>query len=752
VAAYDVQYRTLEGPAWMDWLNGYSETSAIFHGEEGVTYLFRMRACDVVMNKGPYSEDGDTITTVDTIAPSVRVIRPRPGEAATEGIQELRVDACDDTCRLEHGDVLYSLDEGPWIEMTRVLISVSEWRAIVDTSSLTEGDHSLIFQAMDKGGSITAVMVTMVVDNNDPSCEVVSPRSGELVTGIHLFRIIAQDSLAVANVDLHLTGIPGSSHGKAVYNTSSMTWELAVDTVFLPEGEASYTAQAVDTSGRRSPLVGPIHFIVDNQGPIVEFISPSPDEFIVSSAVSVTITVTDLNFDPVEDEVFLKIDQGGWTPMTPAGIWYVLDWDLTDVPDGEHILQARATDKAGHLTIAETIAMVDKHPPEVNVVEPETGAAVMGDVTLVLDVVVPFLDEVQFTLDGKEWTVVEDGTATFDSTMYPDGLAIIEIMAMDLNGAESTTMLSILVDNTPPEIVPVEFPTMGQHVGGEVPFEMFVDDEGGMGTVHADLSGDIATLTVKPSTGVYLFTLDSIGVPDGPVDVVFLAIDRAGNEASLTWTVHVDNTPPEIEVLAPGRDADGTIEFTVDITDDSTISEVQLKIGDRPWVFMFRAVDGTFRHQWDTGTRDNEKDINFKVRATDEVGNTAEQVQRLDVTNPPYAYVGLAILMALVLLGIYILYQRRGKDEVEELVTSEEEEEVVPSEEGEEASEDEKSEGPDKALVDAPDEAPSEVPDAVPTDGEPVEPTPESTGRPKTGTAGTRPPAAQEGWVESADD
>ncbi|MCK5414979.1 MAG: hypothetical protein KAJ35_06335, partial [Thermoplasmata archaeon] len=385
-----------------------------------------------------------------------------------------------------------------------------------------------------------------------------------------------------------------------------------------------------------------------------------------------------------------------------------------------------------------------------------------GEVTVEVEVAEPFLDGVQFSLDGTHWTDVVDGKAIFDSTQYPDGQYILTVKAVDLNGAMSASKISIYVDNTPPEIIPMGFPGMGQHVGGEVPFEMFVDDDGGMGTVRADVSGVIATLTLKPSTGVYLFTLDTSGIPDGPLDVVFLAMDRAGNEASLTWTVHVDNTPPEIEVMAPGRDADGTIEFTVDITDSSTVSQVQLKIGDRPWVFMFRAADGTYHHQWDTGIRDNEKDINFKVKATDEVGNTAEQVQKLDVTNPPYAYIGLAILMALVLLGIYILYQRRGKDE--EVVTSEDDEDVVASEDAEEAPGDEVSEGPAKAPAEALDEEPAKGPDAGPTDGgpvdptaetsteEPAEPAPEPTGRPKTGTAGTRPPAAQEGWVESKDD
>ena len=727
VATYDVQYRTLDGPAWTDWLAGTAEPSAVFHGEEGVTYLFRMRARDAVMNPSRYSNEGDTLTTVDTIAPAVNVISPLPGEAATVGKQELRMDASDDTYRLVLGDVVYSLDGGPWANMTRLMASTTLWRASIDTSSLPDGEYPLTFRATDAARHMTEVTATLVVDNHDPTCDVVSPRTGDMVTGVHLFRIIAEDTLGIGAVDIQLFGLPGISSGTAHYNASSGTWELAVDTTSIGEGQASYTARSIDTSGRRSPVVGPIHYTVDNQGPIIEIINPSPDTFITTETATVRATVTDLHFDPASEEAFVKIGNGGWTAMTPAGSEFLYNWDLTGVADGEHVVQVRASDRASQLTIVEIIAMVDRNPPLVSIIEPGAGAAVTGEVTVEVEVAEPFLDGVQLSLDGSHWTDVVDGTATFDSNQYPDGQYILTAKAADLNGAAAASKISIFVDNTPPDIIPTGFPGMGQQVGGEVPFEMFVDDDDVVGTVRADVGGVIDILTVKPSTGVYLFTLDTSGIPDGPLDVVFLATDRAGNEASLTWTVIVDNTPPEIQVLAPGRDADGTIEFTVDITDVSTVSQVQLKIGDRPWVFMFRAADGTYRHQWDTGTRDNDKDINFKVRATDEAGNTGEQVQKLDVTNPPYAYIGLALLMALVLLGIYILYQRRGK--AEEVLSTEG---VTTTEMDDPATEGEAGKGPDTE--------PSERSEG------------ERTGEHEEEGAETIHAHAQDEWVESKDE
>ncbi|MCK4970590.1 MAG: hypothetical protein KAS77_08690, partial [Thermoplasmata archaeon] len=347
--------RTLDGPAWTDWLTRTAEPSAVFHGEEGVTYLFRMRARDAVMNPSPYSNEGDTLTTVDTIAPVVNVISPLPGEAATDGKQELRVEARDETCRLVLGDVVYSLDGGPWVTMTRLMASNTVWHTSIDTSSLPDGKYPLTFRATDEATHMTEVTATLVVDNHDPTCDGVSPRTGDLITGVHLFRIIAEDTLGIGAVDLQLFGLPGISSGTAHYNASSGTWELAVDTTSLGEGQASYTAQSIDTSGRRSALVGPIQFTVDSQGPVIEIIHPTPDTFITTEAVTVRAMVTDLHFDPATEEAFVKIGNGGWTAMTPAGGEFLYNWDLTDVADGEHVVQVRATDRVSLLTIVETI-------------------------------------------------------------------------------------------------------------------------------------------------------------------------------------------------------------------------------------------------------------------------------------------------------------------------------------------------------------------------------------------------------------
>jgi murein DD-endopeptidase MepM/ murein hydrolase activator NlpD len=69
---YDVQVRDGERGEWVDWMINTTDTAAIFTGQPGHTYYFRVRAMDEVGNWEAYpADDGDTYTLVDpTAAPS----------------------------------------------------------------------------------------------------------------------------------------------------------------------------------------------------------------------------------------------------------------------------------------------------------------------------------------------------------------------------------------------------------------------------------------------------------------------------------------------------------------------------------------------------------------------------------------------------------------------------------------------------------------------------------------------------------
>lgn len=62
---YDIQVRRPQETDWHDWLVNYASTSAIFNGQAGSTYCFRLRAHDIAGNSEAYPSQPGACVTVD---------------------------------------------------------------------------------------------------------------------------------------------------------------------------------------------------------------------------------------------------------------------------------------------------------------------------------------------------------------------------------------------------------------------------------------------------------------------------------------------------------------------------------------------------------------------------------------------------------------------------------------------------------------------------------------------------------------
>jgi hypothetical protein len=113
---YDVQFRRSTEPTWNDWLLYTSDTEAVFNGEEGVTFYFRMRARDAVWNEQLFiGGKGDTQTTVDTQAPTV-TFSDMPGfqDTRTFLVRWIGSDFVPGS-GIRHYDVQVKKEDGPWM-------------------------------------------------------------------------------------------------------------------------------------------------------------------------------------------------------------------------------------------------------------------------------------------------------------------------------------------------------------------------------------------------------------------------------------------------------------------------------------------------------------------------------------------------------------------------------------------------------------------------------------------------------------
>ncbi len=147
---YDVQVRKSTEPSWTDWLVYTTKTSDIFHGEEGVTYYFRMRSRDAVWNEQLYiGGKGDTQTTVDSMEPTVQ-FTDMPGFQHTRTFL-VRWTGTDfqPGSGIRHYDVQVRKESGPWIDW------LSEFKSSQSVYT-ADSDKTYHFRARatDQGGNV----------------------------------------------------------------------------------------------------------------------------------------------------------------------------------------------------------------------------------------------------------------------------------------------------------------------------------------------------------------------------------------------------------------------------------------------------------------------------------------------------------------------------------------------------------------------------------------------------------------------
>ncbi|MBM4249137.1 MAG: hypothetical protein FJ149_06825 [Euryarchaeota archaeon] len=164
ITGYDIQYRDGTGP-WMDWLSGFSNTSAVFTGQDGHTYTFRARAHDLAGNVGAYPDNPRTTTTVRLPggggqAPLVSISTPASGaplkgKAVFDGTA--RALAPGRTVEL----VQWQVDDGPWRDAT----GTGNWSFEWDTTKASRGTHILRVRSFDGVNHSLPAERTVVVDN-----------------------------------------------------------------------------------------------------------------------------------------------------------------------------------------------------------------------------------------------------------------------------------------------------------------------------------------------------------------------------------------------------------------------------------------------------------------------------------------------------------------------------------------------------------------------------------------------------------
>jgi thermitase len=155
------------------------------------------------------------------------------------------------------------------------------------------------------------------------------------------------------------------------------------------------------------------------------------------------------------------------------------------------------------------------------------------------------------------------------------------------------------VDVAPP-VVSFISPTNGTSVSGSVSVAVNASDDTGVTSVAVTIDGSLMTSFVATP---YAFSWNTVSIPDGSHLLSAIATDAAGNTATNTISLTVrnssDTTAPSISVISPsdGAKVSGTVTVTVNATDDTGITRVELYIDS---VLQSSSTSAPFDTKWNT--------------------------------------------------------------------------------------------------------------------------------------------------------
>jgi hypothetical protein len=288
---------------------------------------------------------------------------------------------------------------------------------------------------------------------------------------------------------------------------------------------------------------------------------------------SVTISLTDSTGKPGESKN---------AAATANADEYSADLILTTVPPGKTSLTCSATDK-NQVKGSDSVSTFVDHGPTITVISPtrESAHPLKGGLDVQFTVEPTSLakndagadvDQVVFTLDGKEVDVEETSPGHFQTSLAlddPDQFPVIPGGAITITASNKRTpdpvtasvSYNITIDGAGP-LINIESPAPQAVLGGKVTLIFNITDKGSgvdEKSVSVQLYVNQKPITYDPNNGwsrngdKFTYTFDTTAIePFAPVQTTIniLASDKVGNPSGTgqSLQLYFDNVPPQIDL------------------------------------------------------------------------------------------------------------------------------------------------------------------------------------------------------------
>ena len=559
--------------------------------------------------------------TVDTLDPTVAIDSPADGETVdtADVLIEYTVDGTGTTATVER-----SVDGGAW-EPAGMASTLVE--------SLSEGAHTVDIRATDEAGHEATDSVGFTVDLGVvPTVTITAPGDGA---------VIPEDSVTV-------TWTIENPAGSVEVQLDDGAWVPVTgdSTTFEDLSDGEHTVTVRTTQGGEDSVT----FTVDTTPPTVSISSPADDAVIDSASVVVTWTST----DAVTTE--RKVDGGDYETVTGTST------TVSSLADGEHTVEIRVTDIAGHQASDTVTVIIDTTAPSVEITAPLDGASMGTELTVQFttdDGAGSGVETVEVRMDAGDWLVATGGSHTFSGLIA--GEHTVDVRATDFAGNYATDSVTFTVeeeeDDTTAPSLSITSPANGTSLSTSSVTVTWTASDAGSG---------VATIEVKLDSGVWTTVTGSsrefATLTEGSHTVSVRVTDNAGNEATASVTFMVDTVDPSLTIDSP-EDGMETEETSVTITWTCTdtgcgIERIEVRLDDGSYVSVGTDSERTFS---DLAVGEHTVD----VRAYDKAGNMVEASVDFTVSEGGGGISGAVIagivLAIIVILVVAVVLMRRKK-------------------------------------------------------------------------------------------
>lgn len=616
--------------------DSYSLSTSI-NVSEGGTYRMIIEAID---------DDGNVVNTtvvfyVDLTPPMIIIQSPINNTVSAALWLPVSFTVSDDTQVTRYTVVL----DGKMIDDS--VVGSRNMTAQVDVGPLTEGPHAILVAAQDSAGNSATVVLLIYIDREPPTITYYPNIDGLVIntTATKSVVFVTNDNYGVAYVTVYLDD-------QVVFNGSQ--GELAqLNLTGLSEGHHVVKASAVDKAGNYAEVM--ITFTIDNEPPSIKLETIPNREYINTTSFNASITMSDnIGLSKIEvvldgNEVLLK-----YLPSNTRT--FEKELSFANLSIGPHELRVCSLDSAGNEACVSRSITVDFVPPKIVFVN-VTNTTIVGRSKIAVPFVVKDSSGISMVKALVNGTVVYMGANATNNTVLLSGLNsgkyLISVWAEDSAGNQAKLSVLLRVDIDPP-IVNILTPTNNSSVPEKFQLVFKVTDNMGIKEINVSVDGNIVKSFEIGELRSVTERTELKDLIEGTHKITITAEDVGGNVFTLSITVFVDKTPPQVTLL--NETVVSTASPVLVFKSSEDLAYLDVIVNDR----VYRAYRlGDYWYVKLTDLKEGNNDL--LIQAKDLAGNIAEKRITLHLIRSFRPEVLLLVMLSVVIIvvAVYLFLRYR---------------------------------------------------------------------------------------------